>query len=109
MVLDKAIINELKKIGDGLKEKIDIKKIILFGSYAKGKAKKDSDIDIIIVSREFQGKHFYMRSVSIRDEFNYLRKPIDIICLTPKEFEEKRKQISIISESVKQGKEIIAA
>ena len=31
-------------------EGIDIKKAILFGSYAKGTAKKESDIDLMLVS-----------------------------------------------------------
>ena len=34
-------------------EGIDIKKAILFGSYAKGTAKKESDIDLMLVSSLF--------------------------------------------------------
>lgn len=43
----KKYITELKKNG------IQISKIFLFGSYAYGKPNKDSDIDLLIVSPQF--------------------------------------------------------
>lgn len=43
----KKYITELKKNG------IQISKIFLFGSYAYGKPSKDSDIDLLIVSPQF--------------------------------------------------------
>ncbi len=36
------------------KDKIPVKKVIVFGSYAKGNARKDSDIDICIISPKFK-------------------------------------------------------
>jgi predicted nucleotidyltransferase len=43
----------------------EIEKIILFGSVAKGEDKKDSDIDILIISREkSKTKDKVMRKVS---------------------------------------------
>jgi len=35
-----------------------IKKTYLYGSYAKGKYRKDSDIDILIISEDFTGNRF---------------------------------------------------
>jgi predicted nucleotidyltransferase len=40
---------------------LHLEKAILFGSYAKGKAGKWSDIDIAIVSKDFTGVGFYDR------------------------------------------------
>ena len=40
---------EIKKITKVIFEKYNIKKAYLFGSYARGEAKVDSDIDIMIV------------------------------------------------------------
>ncbi|MEW5767119.1 MAG: nucleotidyltransferase domain-containing protein [bacterium] len=40
---------------------IRLERVILFGSYAKGKANQWSDIDIALVSRDFQGIGFYDR------------------------------------------------
>ncbi|MEK6539595.1 MAG: nucleotidyltransferase domain-containing protein [Deltaproteobacteria bacterium] len=35
------------------KEGITLDKVILYGSYAKGKERRDSDIDIAVVSKDF--------------------------------------------------------
>lgn len=40
---------------------IHLDRAILFGSYARGRANQWSDIDIALVSREFQGIGFYDR------------------------------------------------
>lgn len=40
---------------------IRLERVILFGSYAKGNANKWSDIDIALVSKDFQGIGFYDR------------------------------------------------
>jgi len=55
-----------KEIGHILKELLEqrgivIDKIVIFGSYAKGKEKEDSDIDIIIVSKDFRDKSIFER------------------------------------------------
>jgi predicted nucleotidyltransferase len=33
---------------------IDVERVILYGSFAKGKQRDDSDIDLVIVSKDFQ-------------------------------------------------------
>jgi len=38
-----------------------VKSVYLFGSYAKGTARDDSDIDIAIVSDKFEGRRFWDR------------------------------------------------
>lgn len=43
----------IKKFLDEARKEILIQKVIVFGSYAKGKADKDSDIDIAIISSDF--------------------------------------------------------
>jgi len=64
----KRYIDELKKNG------IHITKAYLYGSYATGEARKDSDIDIVVVSPQFKGIRFedsfmiarYCRNVDLR-------------------------------------------
>ena len=38
------------------KDKLPIKKVILFGSFAKGKQKRWSDVDICVVSSRFKNR-----------------------------------------------------
>ena len=54
------------------REKLHLKGVYLFGSYAKGKQRDGSDIDMAIVSEEFRGR---------RDPYIYLarrRRDIDL-------------------------------
>jgi predicted nucleotidyltransferase len=55
---DKTIKNIKKYILELERNKIPIKKAILFGSYAKGLAKPESDIDVALISDVFSGDRF---------------------------------------------------
>jgi len=51
---DKSVINMIKKYLNVLvKNGINARTAILFGSHAKGTAHPDSDIDILVISEEF--------------------------------------------------------
>jgi predicted nucleotidyltransferase len=45
----KTVIKRVKKFADTVKENFPVKKIILYGSYAKGTPREDSDIDVAVV------------------------------------------------------------
>ncbi len=85
---------------------VKIEKVILFGSWARGEANKKSDIDLIILSSDFEKLKYFKRSGRFYMKWNYPI-DIDIICLTPEEYEVKRKQIGTIGEAAKEGIEII--
>jgi hypothetical protein len=55
---DQAVKLVRKYIGELERNKIPIEKAILFGSYAKGYAKEESDIDVALVSEVFSGDRF---------------------------------------------------
>ena len=48
------ILKEINTLKERLKEKIDITKIFIYGSYAKGIFQTDSDIDICIIARDIK-------------------------------------------------------
>jgi predicted nucleotidyltransferase len=56
---------------------------IIFGSYAKGTQREDSDIDIIIVSRDFRNKSIFERvelTTGIgRELVKKVEKPFDLL------------------------------
>lgn len=48
------VIKTIKKFIRALEhEGISVERVILYGSYAKGKARADSDIDVAVVSKDF--------------------------------------------------------
>ena len=91
-----------------VRENIHSSTIILFGSRAKGTFKKTSDYDFLLVSPEFRKWEWEERSARVY----YLKREIpasmDIFCLTPQEFKEKKKQIGIVQQAVEEGIEITA-
>lgn len=104
----KEVINFLAQC---LKDKgLNVSKIIVFGSYAYEKATEESDIDILIVSRDFKGKNIFERAELTKEaEIMTIKKfmvPLDIITMTP---EELRAGKSLISDYAKNGKVLYAA
>ncbi len=98
---NKKIISE---IVEKLKETYKPRKIILFGSYAYGKATEDSDIDLFIVKNT--GKRRIDRFVDVKRIIYKpeLRIPISPLVYTPKELEERlRMGDNFINEILKKG------
>jgi len=102
--MDRRAIEIAKKIKENLEKKgIKIEKIILFGSRAKEEYMKESDYDFIIVSKDFKGIPIFKRIEMVLD----VKENIDVICLTPEEFEREKNFLgSIVSYAVKEGIEI---
>jgi len=97
---------EIGAFVEKLKKKINIERVIVFGSRARGDYLEDSDVDLIIISKDFEGVSFYERM----DKLILLwESPLDLeaLCYTPEEFEQKKKEIGIVAEAVKEGIEII--
>jgi len=95
-------MNIIKEFVNKLKEDYSIKKVIFFGSRAIGKNHKDSDIDLIIVSDDFEGMNRIERGASMYNYWPWLI-PVDFICYTTKEFNALKKRISIVKEALENG------
>jgi predicted nucleotidyltransferase len=98
----KDIKIELKKFKAKLSKSMPIERMILFGSYAKNEAKKDSDIDIIIVSPKFGRMKFRKRPVKMYKYWD-MNIPFDILCYTPDEFNKMANSVTIVREAVRNG------
>lgn len=70
-----------------LTDEYDDAKAYLFGSYARGTWLDDSDFDIIVVSKGFEGQPFVKRVAAIR-RLAPEERPFEIIAYTPAEFRE---------------------
>jgi predicted nucleotidyltransferase len=65
-------------------ERFDPEQIILFGSHARGTARPDSDVDLLIVMPVAGSKR--AKQVEIRRALHEFRIPKDIIVTTPQDF-----------------------
>lgn len=84
---------------------IHIDKMICFGSRVREDHLKQSDFDIIIVLKDFEGKKFITRPVQLYAFWRF-DEPVELLCYTPTEFERKIHQISTIREAIAEGLEI---
>jgi len=97
-----AVEEFVRRVLERYRDKID--SIILFGSVARGEAKEDSDIDVLIVVKK---EDFKLRRVLIGVAFDILLetgKDISVKVLSKSEFEERQNFSflrNIISEGVK--------
>lgn len=100
---NKEAINKLKTFLQKIKKKFNIDKSILFGSRAREDWLKTSDIDLILVSKDFEKTNFKKR---IREVLKYWNENLDleVICYTPEEFERKKSQIGLVQTASKEGK-----
>lgn len=78
-------------------------KVILFGSHAYGVPHKDSDIDLLVILDTDKG--FHQRVQSIRPLLP-AGKAIDLIVLTPKEYQKAKLTNPLVQEIESRGKVI---
>ena len=86
---------------------VKVKKIILYGSYASGKAGKDSDIDLVVVSDDFKNMDLWERLRLLGRARMRIKRPMEILGFTEEELAEKPIG-SFISDEVK-SKGIVVA
>lgn|SRR3989338_7044409 len=101
--MDQRRIRSIKPFLEKVKRKYSPQEIILFGSRAKGTHHKDSDYDLLIIAESFRKIDFYDRCVLMYKLKRGLKVSMDNVCLTPEEFEHRRKLLGIIQEAVREG------
>ncbi len=83
-------------------------KIILFGSHARGSAGPDSDVDLLVVMNVKDSKR--RQAVEIDLALSDRRFPLDLIVVTPEEFETYRDIVGhIVYPAVREGKVLYEA
>lgn len=104
--MDNAIIEIIKEYRNNLeKAGIKVKEIILFGSYASGNYKEESDIDLVVISDDF-------KEMDLLDRLGILglakkgirnRKPMEILGYSEEEYNAKESGSFIYDEVKTKG------
>jgi len=91
-----VVKKEIEKIKDEIglfakSKKVNINKIILFGSQVLGKTNKDSDVDLLLVSKDFANKTYSQRIKKLlglnRQLVRLTNKPFDILYYSDEEWD----------------------
>ncbi len=89
--MNQEIFERLRKISERLKKEYQAEKVILYGSYARGEATEDSDVDLFIIASTKE--RVFQRMATVRGLIRDLRNglPVSPFVLTPKEVEKRLK------------------
>lgn len=93
------ILNQyLKKVN----KKFKINKAILFGSRARDDWLLNSDVDLILISKDFENIPFVQRMSEVIEYWDeYI--DLEVICYTPEEFNKLSKMVTIAKEAKEKG------
>jgi len=98
--VDTSLMNEIvRRIVDS----VVAEKIILFGSRARGDARPDSDIDLLIIARSTLPR--YRRAAPLYGVLSDILAPMDILVYSPEEVEEwSQVRQAFVTTAIREGK-----
>jgi len=79
-------MNEIEQFGRRIGEEFGAERVILFGSYARGNANPDSDVDVLVIG-PFRGRSAD-KSVEIQMKLRPAF-PVDLLVRTPEKVRER--------------------
>ncbi len=83
----KAVLKILALFRGALEsQRIKIDKLILYGSYASGTNREGSDIDVVVISKDFAGKDDWERTEILSRAVYGVFEPIEAVAVTPEEW-----------------------
>ena len=83
--MNNDIVSELNQVIEKIKNKISVKQIILFGSYAYGNPRNDSDIDLCVITEDRRRKIEIIWDIQ-ESLYKTAKHSVDIFIYKPEEF-----------------------
>lgn len=87
--MDQRITDILKRLKQALEDSgIRVDSVVLFGSHAAGRAAEDSDIDVAVLSADFEGLDLVARQEAVGRALARARMmdPVEVLAYTPQEY-----------------------
>jgi predicted nucleotidyltransferase len=86
----RTVLNIVNLFKDNITKKgIHIDRILLYGSYANNTQRKDSDIDIVVISDSFKDMDYWHRIDILADVICDIFQPIEAVGMTNEEWNNK--------------------
>lgn len=99
-------MKEIRTVGRRIAHAFHPERLILFGSYAYGTAREDSDIDLLVIM-PFEGTGF-RKSLEILNHLD-LRLPIDLVTYRPEDAQRRYSEGDpLVREALDRGKVLYA-
>lgn len=89
-----TVVNDIRRFRQCLEQRgIHAQRIVLFGSHATGTAHTHSDIDVVVISPDFQGLDLWERIQLLSPAVCQSNVRIEAVGLTPDEWESGRSRV----------------
>lgn len=82
---ENSILNAVERIVAAAHEP---RKVVLFGSYARAEAREDSDLDLLVVERDFDD--YTTEYLRLREAIGSVGVGVDLLLYSEAEFEKRR-------------------
>ena len=100
-MVKEEVLGILKQFKQQIEEKkVHVERMILFGSWVKGSQQEGSDIDVVVISKDFGSKDYWARIDILAQAVYKVLAPIEAVAMTPQEWDSKE---SVICEFAKDG------
>ena len=96
------LVRQLRRFRRKISARHGVQKMIIFGSFARGRTHRDSDVDLIVVSPRFRRRNASQRASPLYLEWD-LDLPVDFLCYTPEEFRDLSTRPSLVREALREG------
>lgn len=102
--MDEATMTRVKSFLRRMSEHHDltVHEAYVFGSRARGDHNEDSDVDLLVVSQDFDGQPSHVRAKEFYKEWEY-PPDLEVKCYTPREFEELSDRVSLARTARREG------
>ena len=97
------VTNEIRLIADRLKKSVEPQKIYLFGSFARGEERADSDYDFYLVMPDSISDKITVSQNAYRSLRGLKRRSVDIVVGSVSGFEERKTRKTLESIIDKEG------
>ena len=86
---------------------VRVSKLVLYGSFAAGTARETSDINVVVISDDCEGKGYWERIDLLSDAIYEVFAPLEAVAMTPEEWE--RGDSFVVDYAKKNGEVVFTA
>ena len=92
-----APLEDIRRLVRRIVEQFHPQRVILFGSYARGEATRNSDVDLLVVKETNENPMHLAGLMSAALDHSL---PVDIVVMTPQDLEEYRQERAVFATQI---------
>ena len=104
--LDERVEAFRREVLPRLVEQFRPRKVLVFGSRARGDALRDSDLDLLVVAEAFADVRWLQRAGRVEEAVG-LPGGVELLCYTPEEYARKVEELGIVRTATLEGVDLL--